>query len=651
MGAVRRGMRVLVPLGRNKTYVAMVAAVHDTDSSNFEIKDVLEVIDREPVLLEDQFRIWEWIADYYCSSLGDIFKAAIPAEMKTEEGEQRYQRRLGRSQRRLNTLEAPHPENISLLNSYQQTAYDCISRSFQKHNITLLHGVTSSGKTEIYIHMIHAQLLAGRQVLYLLPEIALTVQIMQRLQRVFGSRLGIYHSKYSDRERVEMWHKQLSSEPYDIILGARSAVFLPFQRLGLIIVDEEHETSYKQQEPAPRYNARSVAIMLAQQAGAKVLLGSATPSIESYFNAQKGKYGLVTLTHRYSDIQLPEIKVVDIKDLRHRRMMKGAFSPDLLQSMGNAFASHRQVILFLNRRGYAPVVECKGCGWVPKCTGCDVSLTYHHKSNMCTCHYCGKSYRMPEVCPECGGRHLIDKGIGTEKVEENIKHLFPQVRVARMDLDTTKTRTAYEQIIADFSAGNTDVLIGTQMVSKGLDFDNVGVVGILDADTMLCYPDFRAFEYAFLMMGQVSGRAGRKGKRGEVILQTKTPSLPLICQVVDNDYTAFFSSTLEERRMFCYPPFSHLIYVYLRHRNEGIVNTAAIELASRLRQEYGNMVLGPDRPAVARVRSYHIRKIVLKVEQGKSLSAMRRRLKELQEAVLADRHYNSLYIWCDADPL
>ncbi len=650
-GKVGRGMRVIVPFGKNKTYIALVAAIRETVDKQIRIKNIIEIIDRKPILLEFQFNLWQWISDYYFSPLGDIFKAAIPAEMKTEKGEQRYQRRMERNTRCLNTTTGTHFDCVNTLNEYQEKAHEEILESFKNHNVTLLHGITSSGKTEIYIHLIREQLKKGHQILYLLPEIALTVQIMQRLQKIFGNRLGIYHSKYSDAERVEIWHKQLSDAPYDVILGARSAVFLPFQRLGLVIVDEEHETSYKQQDPAPRYNARSVAIMMAQATKAKVLLGSATPSLETYYNAQIGKYGLVNLMHRYSDIQLPKIEIVDTKDLQRRKIMKGPFSPMLIHSMSQAFADGRQVILFQNRRGYAPIVECKDCGWIPRCGSCDVTLTYHRKSNMCECHYCGHTYKMPEVCPQCGGRHLIDKGFGTEKIEELISQIFPQIRIARMDLDTTKTRTAYEKLILDFSEGNTDLLIGTQMVSKGLDFDNVGVVGILDADSMLSYPDFRAYEHAFLMMSQVSGRAGRKQRRGEVILQTKSPQLPIISQVVENDYLQFYNSTLQERRQFHYPPYTHLIYIYIKHSNVDIVETASIEFASRLRQRYKERVLGPERPIVAKVKSHHIRKIVLKIENGISLSMARKNIVIVKEAILKDKQYNSLHIYCDADPL
>ncbi|MBQ2360373.1 MAG: primosomal protein N', partial [Prevotella sp.] len=547
-----------------------------------------------------------------------------------------------------------HLANIKKLNAAQQDAYNQVLFQMMRKNVVLLHGVTSSGKTEIYIHLIHKALQENKQVLYLVPEIALTVQMMERLKRVFGNQLGIYHSRYSDDERVEIWKKQLSKNPYQVILGARSAVFLPFHRLGLVIVDEEHETSFKQQEPAPRYHARSAAIMLAHMYAdcqAKVLLGTATPSMESYYNATQGKYGLVELHSRYKDIALPEIQLVDIKDLRRRKMMKGSFSPQLLASVREALHTGKQVILFQNRRGFAPMIECKVCGWVPKCEHCDVSLTFHRNMNQLTCHYCGFTYAVPNECPCCGNKELKGRGYGTEKIEDEIMEIFPEARVARMDLDTTRTRNAYERIIRDFSTGRTNVLIGTQMISKGLDFDNVSVVGILDADNMLNYPDFRAYEHAFMMLSQVSGRAGRKGKRGLVILQTKNVNLPVIQQVVSNDFNSFYHDLLEERKVFHYPPFYHLVYVYLKHRHENVVESGAIYMGSLLRQWFGDRVLGPDKPAVARVKSLSIRKLMVKLENGIDLKRVREYLRLCQKQILQDKQYAALQIYFDVDPL
>ena len=732
-GQVQRGFRVLVPLGRNKTYVGVISDIHDKAPEGYQTKDILQVLDVSPVLLDSQLKLWQWIADYYMSPLGEVYKAALPSGLKAEDGfrpktelyirltdkfknEQALHVALNMLQRAgkqltafvdylalshwdtlsgqtcqepvveitrdelinsshasLQTLNAlvkrglletyelevgrlnhggdPHLENIKPLSSAQQDAYNQIQFSFLKKNVTLLHGVTSSGKTEIYIHLIRQALEQKKQVLYLLPEIALTVQIMQRLQHVFGNRLGIYHSKYSDAERVEIWQKQLSRHPYDVILGARSAVLLPFQHLGLVIIDEEHETSYKQQDPAPRYHARSAAIVLAQMFGAKTLLGKATPSLESYYNAKTGKYGLVTLQERYKGIELPEIQIVDIQDLQRRKMMNGLFSPLLLAKTREALERGEQVILFQNRRGYAPMIECKQCGWVPHCQHCDVSLTFHRNFNQLTCHYCGFTYQVPTECPACGCKELRTKGYGTEKIEAEVQDIFPEARIARMDLDTTRSRQAYERIISDFSAGRTNILIGTQMVSKGLDFDKVSVVGILNADSMLNYPDFRAYEHAFMMMAQVSGRAGRKGKRGLVILQTKSPGLPILDQVVRNDYPAFYQSLIAERQQFHYPPYYRLVYVYLKHRQDALVESASIEMSSRLRQLFGARVLGPDKPAVAKVKSLSIRKLVLKCEFGLNMADVRKYLALAQQQMLQDKRYSTLQIYFDVDPL
>ena len=559
-----------------------------------------------------------------------------------------YEKEVGR----LNDNVLPHPEHIKPLNEAQTEAYNQILIQMMGHPVTLLHGVTSSGKTEIYIHLIQKAIDEHKQVLYLLPEIALTVQITERLKAVFGNRLGIYHSKYSDAERVEIWQKQLSTQPYDVILGARSAVFLPFQRLGLVIIDEEHEQSFKQQDPAPRYHARSAAIVLAQMyAGAKTLLGTATPSMETYYNAQQGKYGLVELTRRYKDIHMPAIEVVDVKDLYRRKMMTGPFSPRLLAAVREALKRGEQAILFQNRRGFAPMVECRQCGWVPKCPDCDVSLTFHKNLNVLTCHYCGYTMRVPEECPCCESKDIRGRGYGTEKIEDEIRNILPEARIARMDLDTTRTKNAYERLICDFSTGKSNLLIGTQMISKGLDFDKVSVVGILNADSMLNYPDFRAYEQAFMMMSQVSGRAGRKGRQGLVILQTKSPELPVIQQVVRNDYRGFYTNLLEERRDFHYPPFYHLVYVYLKHRDENTVNSAGLELGSRLREVFGTRVLGPDKPAVARVKTLSIRKVVLKLENGIDLPRVRQYLRGVLDAMMKDKRYGALQVYYNVDPL
>ena len=558
-----------------------------------------------------------------------------------------YEKEVGR----LNDGGEPHPERVNKLNPAQQKAMDEIRLKMESKNCVLLHGVTSSGKTEIYINLIQQEIEHGRQVLYLLPEIALTVQIMSRLKKVFGRRLGIYHSKYSDAERVEIWQKQLSDEPYDVILGARSAVLLPFQRLGLVIVDEEHETSYKQQDPAPRYHARSVALVLAQMTGAKTLLGTATPSIETYRNATTGKYGLVNLTTRYSGVELPETEIVDIGDLRRRKMMAGMFSPLLLGKIREAIERGEQAIVFQNRRGYAPLIECKQCGWVPHCNHCDVSLTLHKTTNQLVCHYCGFTYQVPDICPACGCKELRPKGSGTERIEDALHDAFPEANIARMDLDTTRTRNAYERIIRDFSAGRTNILIGTQMVTKGLDFDKVSVVGILNADNMLNYPDFRAYEHAYMMMAQVGGRAGRRGKRGLVVIQTYSPNLPVISQVTRGDYLGMYNDQLSERLQFHYPPFYHLIYLYMKHSNDKTVEMAAVEVSSWLRQWFGDRVKGPVKPDVGKIKTLNIRMVVLKLENGIDMAKVRLYLKRAREAILADKRYSTLTIYFDVDPV
>lgn len=724
------GMRVLVNFGPKKTYVGIVVRIHDEEPKGYNTKEIIDIADKQPMLLDKQLQLWQWIAEYYLAPIGDIYKAAMPAGLKAEDGYkpktetyirlaekyrtvealhiainmltraekqlaaflgylqlshwdeaehhanieeitreelmnashststtigmlvkrgmlETYEKEVGR----LNHSGEPHPENIQKLSPAQQDAYNAILFSMMRKNVTLLHGVTSSGKTEIYIHLIQHTLDEGKQVLYLLPEIALTVQIMDRLQKVFGRRLGIYHSRYSDGERVEIWQKQMSNDPYDIILGARSAVFLPFQKLGLVIIDEEHETSFKQQDPAPRYHARSAAIVLASMYGAKTLLGTATPSIESYYNAKTGKYGYVSLTQRFEGIELPEFRIVDVKDLQHRKMMTGPFSPMLLAEVRKALEEGKQAILFQNRRGFAPMIECKQCGWVPHCQHCDVSLTLHRNTNQLTCHYCGYTYSIPTKCPNCEGTELRTRGYGTEKIEESIRDIFPEAKVARMDLDTTKTRNAYERIINDFTMGRTNILIGTQMISKGLDFANVSVVGILNADSMLNFPDFRAYEHAFMMMAQVGGRAGRKGKRGLVILQTKSPDLPIVQQVMNNNYEAMYEGVTAERKEFHYPPFYRLVYVYLKHRDDNVVASAAATLAFKLRIWFGERVLGPDKPSVAKVKSLNIRKIMIKLENGIDIQKVRQYLRKAHSDILKDKRFNSLVIYYDVDPL
>lgn len=542
---------------------------------------------------------------------------------------------------------------LNTLNPHQQLAFEQINTSFESKDVCLLNGVTSSGKTEIYIHLINKVLNEGKQVLYLLPEIALTTQITHRLKRVFGNRLGVYHSKFPDAERIEVWKKQLSDAPYDVILGVRSSVFLPFSRLGLIIVDEEHEATYKQQEPAPRYNAKNTAIVLAQRyANAKVLLGSATPSVESFYNAKQGKYGLVSLSVRHEGVELPHISPIDIKELYRKKRMRGMFSPDLVEAMSSAIERKEQVILFQNRRGFAPMLECKTCGWTPRCSHCDVSLTYHKKINKLTCHYCGETYNVPTFCPACESTKIVDLGAGTEKIEEEVSQLFPSARVVRMDMDTAKTKNSYERIISDFADKKADVLIGTQMVSKGLDFDNVSLVGIVYADGMLNFPDFRAHERAFQLMSQVAGRAGRRQKQGRVLLQTKKIDNNIIPQIVENDYIGMLSKELSDRKMLNYPPFSRLIYIYIKHRDESVADDFARQMSASLRQSLGSCVLGASKPVVSRVQSLFIRTIVIKAPIIGSLNQLKEYLKQMEMFYSENNpKFKSVKVYYDVDPV
>ena len=705
------GSRVVVQFGAKRYYTAIVVSKHGNQpQGDYEVKEVVEVLDAQPIVMPMQLKLWQWIADYYMCSVGDVYKAALPSGLKMEsetmvelntewiasaplkereqalldalglnpkqrvqqllakcgmkggmhivkslldkgalsidealregykpksevhvriaeayrseealgEALQSLRRALKQQQMLLKIIELAECEApdytvkkelarsillkecgmaaavlngliakgivetyivevgrlactegtgdavLSPLSEQQQRAFDEIKEDWKVHDVCLLHGVTSSGKTEVYIHLIKEQLEQGRQALFLLPEIALTQQMTERLRSAFGNRLGVYHSKFSDAERVEIWNRQLSDTPYDVILGVRSSVFLPFRDLGLVIVDEEHETTYKQQDPAPRYHARSVAVMLAAYHKAKTLLGTATPSVESYYNAQCGKYGLVQMSERFGQVQLPRVEVVDLKEEYRKKRMYGPFSTPLYDAMRRALAEGHQVILFQNRRGYAPMLECAACGWVPKCDRCDVSLTYHRNMHQLECHYCGNVYSVPVKCPKCGTQSLGKRGMGTERIEEEVQRCFPTARVARLDLDTTRTKNAYDRILSDFQEGRTDVLIGTQMVSKGLDFDNVHVVGIMNADSMLNFPDFRSFERSYQLMAQVAGRAGRRGQQGLVILQTKGVDLPVIRQVVANDYEGLYADQTAERQLFRYPPFCRLIYVYVK---------------------------------------------------------------------------------------
>lgn len=532
----------------------------------------------------------------------------------------------------------------------QQAAITSIRTEWEQKEVVLLHGVTSSGKTELYIKLIRQALDAGKQALYLLPEIALTTQIISRLKKYFGERVGVYHSRFNEQEKAEIWNHTIEKQ-YEVILGARSAIFAPFTNLGLVIVDEEHDASFKQHDPSPRYHGRDAAIILGKMHGARVILGSATPAVESYFNAKQGKYGLVELMSRYREMELPEITVVDIKQERRTGNMKAHFSSLLLDKMETALKNREQVILFQNRRGFSLRLECETCHWMPACRNCDVTLVYHKKINQLRCHYCGYVARIPEKCPDCNGVKIRMKGFGTERVEEDLEILLPEARIARMDLDTTRSKNALQKILTDFEERKIDVLIGTQMVTKGLDFDHVSTVCILNADNMLSYPDFRSGERSYQLMAQVGGRSGRKKRRGEVIIQTWQPSNPIIRHVVSNDYLSMYSEQLNERKQFNYPPFHRLIILHLKHRKPDVLNQAAADLAGELRKQFGARVLGPEYPMVARIMNLYIKQIMIKLERGGEVNSMKERLQGLLDAFAGNKEYAGVRVIVDVDPV
>lgn len=792
---VRMGMRVVVPFGKKKMYTAVIYLVHSITPTIYEAKDILCLLDNEPILRRPQMKFWKWISSYYQAFLGDVYQAAVPAGLKLEsetqvrinpdyEAESQLSEKegkvldalsdgkaisvselnkitemrdtlptlkqllekgaveiseeltekfraktdsfvrlseetakednlrklfdeLSRAKKQLDVLmmyidlskcltpakkrevskkELLERTGVSAavlnglvergaleiytkeigrldvseiktseqyeLNDYQQEAYLEIEKQFLDKQVVLLHGVTSSGKTELYIQLINKVLAEGKQVLYLVPEIALTTQLTSRLKRVFGRRLGVYHSKFSDAERVEIWNNVLTDKTYDVIIGVRSSIFLPFRQLGLIIVDEEHESSYKQYDPAPRYHARNAAIVLASMHGAKTLLGTATPAIESYYNALTGKFGLVELNQRHEEMDMPEILVVDSKEAYRKKQMESHFTPLLLEKITKALQNSEQVILFQNRRGYAPYIECKACAHVPHCKNCDVSLTVHKVFNTLTCHYCGYTEPIPNICPACGTPGTLStKGFGTEKIEDEIKLIFPEARVSRMDLDTTRSKKSYEKIITDFEQQKVDILIGTQMVSKGLDFERVSLVGILNADNMLNFPDFRAHERAYQLMAQVSGRAGRKNKRGTVVLQTSSPEHPIIGQVIRNDYKAMFNNQCEERKMFHYPPYFRMIQIVLRHRDPKVLTHAANRMAADLRAVFGARVLGPNVPSVSRIQNLYIKHILLKFEVEASPERAKELLRQITNQILAEPQFKAVWVNLDVDPM
>lgn len=683
---VRVGQLVIVPVKR-KHYTAIVANLYEGAGSP-ELRDMTSIVEPAALVTPDQLRLWRWMAQYYMCAPGEVAKAALPAGFKNEEKMRK------RSEKAASPTTPPSEDALEALTSgydrqalpallhhqlspAQETAAGSIRQQWaENQRVVLLHGVTSSGKTEVYIRLIQEALSRGEQVLYLVPEIALTTQLTTRLGKVFGQLMSVWHSKFTDKQRMELWRRQLSAEGSPLVLGVRSAIFLPWHKLGLIIVDEEHEQSYKQQDPAPRYNARDVATVLGQMLGAHVLLGSATPALETYTHAQEGKYGYVALTERYGGVELPEIEVENMAELKRKRLLTSPFSPRLTQLIRATLGDGLQGILFQNRRGYSPVLTCRSCGWTPKCTRCDVSLTYHQKAvdnrqqttdganepslasshiaparGTMVCHYCGAVYQVPRQCPQCEGTDLRDVGYGTEKIEAAARAVFPDARIQRMDLDTTRSRKSYEEIITSFQQGKKNLLIGTQMVTKGLDFGKVHVVGILNADQILSQPDFRAYERSFQMLSQVAGRAGRRSGRGKVVLQTSQPELPVVQHIVRNDYAGFYKQEMEERRLFEYPPFTRVIYIYVKSPKDAQAEAAARVMADMLRPRLPlGHLLGPERPFVARVALQYIRRIMVKVPATENPGEVRRLLHGAREYLLTQPDLKSVNIYFDVDP-
>ena len=556
-----------------------------------------------------------------------------------------------RSINRFNGNDSVKRQDLATLSPQQQRACQEITEQLRSRQSVLLHGVTGSGKTEVYTHLIDHVLKTGNQVLYLVPEISLTTQLTDRLRKVFGDRLLVYHSKFSDSERVDIWKRLLESNEPMVVLGVRSSVFLPFGRLGLVIVDEEHESSYKQYDPAPRYNARDTAMVLASMHGAKVVLGSATPSIETYYKATNGKYGLVTLSERYEGAVLPEVEIIDMREQRKKKQNIGTLSSPLIKEMREALSDNKQVILFQNRRGFAPVVVCQQCGWTPKCENCDVSQIYHKYNNMLKCHYCGYTRALPTVCPACGLNGIEVYGYGTERIAEEVGKNFPEARISRMDLDTTRNKDAYQDIIEDFAAHRTDILVGTQMVSKGLDFGEVRMAGVINADTLLNFPDFRSNERAYNMLEQVAGRAGRRKEKGKVLIQTTNPKENVLEYVKAHDYSNYYQSEIAERERYAYPPFTKIINIYLRNKDGNMVDRAAVIYAKKLREVFGTRVLGPEKPFVGRIALWYIQSIMLKIEAGASMSKVKQILRQIYEQAAAWSEFKSTQIYYDVDPV
>ncbi|MBR3831586.1 MAG: primosomal protein N' [Muribaculaceae bacterium] len=794
---IKVGQRVIVQFGSKKFYTGIIESIAPIAPEGYEVKDIVSILDDFSITKHPQLKLWHWISEYYLCSIGDVYKAAVPAGLKVEsetfieldkdfeedeenrlsereviicqlldhEGKlstsdiekktgfknslniinhlisigavivsekliERYRSKKetyikltaepgdseglhkafdavkgakkqetlllaliemsGFTRKGAETLEVSRAQllertgvttaiisalakkgiievykkeinrfqfsgvvtyKLPTLSEAQENALNSITDSFSEHAITLLHGVTSSGKTEIYIHLLSRILQQSKQALFLVPEIALTTQLTHRLQKVFGERVLIYHSRFSDNERVDIWKKLLTEDEPCVVIGARSSLFLPFSNLGIVIVDEEHESSYKQYDPAPRYNARDVAIVLASMHGAKTLLGSATPSIETYYKAKTGKFGFVELLTRYENVTLPQIETVDMTIARKRYLTNGSFAKPTIDAANEALNNKNQIIVFHNRRGFAPMARCKQCAWTPKCEHCDVSLTYHRFQNQLICHYCGASYPLPTICPACKEPAVEILGYGTERIEEEVANLFPEHKILRMDLDTTRNKDNYENIIEDFSNHKADILVGTQMVTKGLDFGGVSLVAVLNADRLINFPDFRSAERAYNMLEQVSGRAGRRNTQGKVIVQTSNPSHPIIDFLKNHDYTGFFNHEIKERKEFNYPPFSRVIYIYLKHRDNNTLSEIATIYASHLRQLFGNRVFGPEEPIISRIQSLYIRKIMLKVETNASMAKVKKILRNTYEQMHQLPRMKGMIVYYDVDPM
>lgn len=787
---LKPGMRVAVPFGKSKIYTGLVFAIHQQQPLAYEAKDIHQILDEAPIITQNQLAHWQWIANYYLCTLGDVLRAALPnsflleseavitknddkvinesdlrddeflvyealhhqsslklhdlvnildkknvlsvinsllekeAILLQEEVYEKYKPKLVRYvklnsqysaadklQELLEELSrAPKQRDVIMtlfsisartkkpvkvsdlietsgasssivktlidklileeyyfqedrinysgdenqasktLNEHQEKALEEIKQSFDAFNITLLHGVTSSGKTEVYVKLIEEVIAQGKQVLYLLPEIALTTQLVSRLETYFGGNVSVYHSKYSSHERLELWNNVLHNQPKaQIVLGARSSIFLPFQNLGLVIVDEEHETSFKQFDPAPRYHARDAAIVLASLFKSKTLLGSATPSLETYYNVKQGKYGLVEISHRYNNVLMPDIELVDIKDKQKRKRMTGHFSDRLIEEMTATLKEGHQIILFQNRRGFSPIVECVTCGHSPQCPNCDVSLTYHQYKNELRCHYCGYYTVMLKNCMACGSVELDNKGFGTEQVEEEAQALFPEYKVARMDLDTTRGKFGFDKLITAFEQNEIDILVGTQMLTKGLDFRNVKLVGIMNADNMLNFPDFRAHERSFQLMMQVSGRAGRTDERGKVLIQTYNPHHKILQQVSTNNYVEMYAEQMDERHNFKYPPIYRLIKITLRHKDFNIVNIGAEWYATALKQVFKSNVLGPEFPPISRIRNQFHKNILIKIPQQQSLSKTKKAIVKINNSFLSIKEFRLVRVILNVD--